>query len=107
MCTQGVISFNFAAVGSAELLCRELVILGLDLSGTELSYRLCLLFEGMGMEDWGVVKRVSYSYVSKGHLVSGQVKQKEGGKAIWDCPGRGEHPKYYGPPIHGLKWTDI
>lgn len=67
--------------------------MGLDLSGTELSYRLCLLFEGMGMEDWGVVEGVSYSYVVKGHLVSGQVKEKEGEKALWDCPGKGEDLK--------------
>ena len=92
---------------SAELPCRDLVILGLDLSGTEQSYRLCLLFEGMSMEDWGMVEGVSYPYVATGHLVSEQVREKEGGKAIWDCPGRGEDPKYYGPPIHGLEWTDI
>ena len=64
--------------------------MGLDLSGTELSYRLCLLFEGMGMKDWGVVEGVSYLCVAKGHLVSGQVKEKEGGKAVWDCLGRGK-----------------
>ena len=51
--------------------CSVFAIWGLDLSGTELSYRLCLLFEGMGMEDWGVVEGVSYPYVVKGHLVSG------------------------------------
>ena len=67
--------------------------MGLDLSGTELSYRLCLLFEGMGMKDWGVVEGVSYLCVAKGHLVSGQVKEKEGGKAVRGCPGRGEDPK--------------
>ena len=61
----------------------------------------------MGVEDWGVVEGVSYLYVVKGHLVSGQVKEKEGEKALWDCPGTGEDPEYYGPPIHGLKWTDI
>ena len=38
------------------------------------------------MEDWGEVEGVSYQYVTKGHLVSGQVKE---GKAVWDCPGRG------------------
>ena len=81
--------------------------MGLDLSGTELSYRLCLLLEGMGMEDCGVVEGVSYPYVAKGHLVSGQLKEKEGGKEIWDCPGTGEDPEYYGPPIRGLEWTDI
>ena len=43
-----------------------LAILGLDLNGTKLPYRLCLLFEGMSMEDWGVVKAVSYLYVAKG-----------------------------------------
>ena len=67
--------------------------MGLDLSGTELSYRLCLTFEEMGMEDWGVIEGVSYSYVVKGHLVSGQAKEKEGGKAVWDCPGKGEDLK--------------
>ena len=30
------------------------------------------------MEDWGVVEGVSYLYVVKGHLVSGQVKEKVG-----------------------------
>ena len=49
--------------------------------------------EGMGMDDWGVVKGVSHSYVAKGHLVSGQVKEKEGGMAVWDCPGSGRDPK--------------
>ena len=78
MYTQGVISFNFAEVGAAELLCRDLVILGLDLSGTELSYKICLLFEGMGMEDWGVVEGVSHPYVAKGHFISGQIKEKVG-----------------------------
>ena len=58
-----------------------------------MSYRLCLLFEGIGMEDWGVVERVRYLYVVKGHLVSGQVKEKEGGKAVQDCLGSGEDPK--------------
>ena len=67
--------------------------MGLDLSRTELSYRPCLLFEGMGMEDWVAVKGVSYPYVAKGHLLSGQVKEKEGGKAVWDRPGNGEDPK--------------
>ena len=43
----------------------------------------------------------------KGHLISGQVKEKEGGKAVWDCPGREKTQRYYGPPIHDLKWTDI
>ena len=62
--------------------------MGLDLSGTELSYRLYLLFEGMGMEDWDVVEGVSYPYVAKGISYLG--KGKEGGKAVWDCPGRGK-----------------
>ena len=66
--------------------------MGLDLSGTELSYKICLLFEGMGMEDWGVVEGVGHPYVAKGHLVSGQVKEKEGGMAVWNRPGRGERP---------------
>ena len=61
--------------------------MGLDLSGAELSYRLCLLFEGMGMEDWNVVEGISHAYVAKGQLVSGQVKDKEGGVAVWDRPG--------------------
>ena len=52
--------------------------MGLDLSGTELSYNLCLLFEGMGMEDCDVVEGISHPYVAKRHLVSGQVKEKEG-----------------------------
>ena len=45
------------------------------------------------MEDWGVVEGVGHPYVAKGHLVSGQVKEKEGGKAVWDRPGNGEDPK--------------
>ena len=45
------------------------------------------------MEDCGVVEGVSYPYVAKGHLVSGQLKEKEGGKEIWDCPGKGKDPK--------------
>ena len=67
--------------------------MGLDLSRPKLSYRLCLLFEGMGTEDWVVVEGVSYPHVAKGHLAYGQVKEKEGGKAVWDCPGRGKDPK--------------
>ena len=47
----------------------------------------------MGMEDWGVVKGVSHPYVVKGHLVPGQVKAKEGGKAAWECLGRRGGPK--------------
>ena len=61
---QGVISFTFAGVGVSSI--TELVILGLDLSGTELSYKICLLFEGMGMEGWGVVEGVSHLCVAKG-----------------------------------------
>ena len=45
------------------------------------------------MEDWGVVEGVSYPYVAKGHFVSGQLKEKEGGNAVWDCPGKGVDPK--------------
>ena len=30
-----------------------------------------------------------YLYVAKGHRVFGQVREKEGGMAVWDCPGRG------------------
>ena len=68
--------------------------MGLGLSGTELSYKLYyLLFEGMGMENWGVVEGVSHLYVAKGLLVSGQVKEREGGMAVWDHPGRGRDPK--------------
>ena len=63
--------------------------MGLDLSGTELSYNLCLLFEEMGMEDCDVVEGISHPYVAKRHLVYGQVKEKEGGMAVWDRPGRG------------------
>ena len=81
--------------------------MGLDLSGTELSYNLCLLFEEMGMEDCDVVEGISHPYVAKRHLVSGQVKEKEGGMAVWDRPGRGKTQRYYGPPIHGLEWTNI
>ena len=40
-----------------------------------------------------MVEGVSYSYVAEMHLVSGQVKEKEGGKAVWDCPGMGRDPK--------------
>ena len=70
---QGVISFTFAGVGVSSI--TELVMLGLDLSGTELSYKICLLFEGMGMEGWGVVEGVSHPHVAKGYLVSGQIKE--------------------------------
>ena len=83
--------------------------MGLGLSGTELSYKLYyLLFEGMGMENWGVVEGVSHPYVAKGHLVSGQVKEKEGGKAVWDRPGNGEDPKVlWASHTRGFGWTDI
>ena len=81
--------------------------MGLDLSGTELSYTLCLLFGRMGTGYWDVIEGVGYPYVAKGHLVSGQVKEKEGGKAVWDCPGRRKTQRYYGPPIHDLEWTGI
>ena len=47
----------------------------------------------MGTGDWDVVKGVGYPYVAKGHLVSGQVKEKEGEKAVWDRPGKGKDPK--------------
>ena len=40
------------------------------------------------MEDWNVVEGISHAYVAKGQLVSGQVKDKEGGVAVWDRPGR-------------------
>ena len=63
--------------------------MGLGLSGTALSYKLCLLFERMGMEDWGVVEGVGYPYVAKGHLISGQVREKEGGMVVWDHHGSG------------------
>ena len=45
------------------------------------------------MEDWDVAKGVSYPYVTKGHLVSGQVQEKEGGIAVWDGPGSVEDLK--------------
>ena len=45
------------------------------------------------MEDWVVAKGVSYPYVTKGHLVSGQVQEKEGGIAVWDRPGSVEDLK--------------
>ena len=49
----------------------------------------CLLFGGMGTGDRDVVEGVGFSYVAKGHLVSGQVKEKEGRMAVWGCHGRG------------------
>ena len=67
-------------------------------SGAELSYKLCLVFEGMGIEDWDMVKGVSHPYVAKGHLVSGHVKDKEGAMAVWDHPGRGEDQGIMGLP---------
>ena len=45
------------------------------------------------MKDWGVVEEVSHPYAAKWHLVSGQVKEKEGEMAVWDRPGRGGDPK--------------
>jgi len=45
------------------------------------------------MEDWDVAEGVIYPYVAKGHLISGQVKEKEGGMAVWDHPGKGEDLK--------------
>ena len=60
------------------------------------------------MENWDVVDGVSHPYVAKHpYVVSGQVKEKEGGMAVWDRPGRGKTQRYYGPPIHGLEWTNI
>ena len=56
--------------------------MGLDLSGTEQSYRLCLLFGRMGRGYWDVVEGVGYPYVAKGRLVYGQVREKEGGMAV-------------------------
>ena len=41
------------------------------------------------MDDWCVVKGVSHSCVAKGHLVSGQVREKEGGMVVWDRHGSG------------------
>ena len=49
----------------------------------------CLLLGGMGTGDRDVVEGVGFSYVAKGHLVSGQVKEKEGRMAVWGCHGRG------------------
>ena len=45
------------------------------------------------MKDWGVVEEVSHPYAAKWHLVSGQVKEKEGEMAVWDRPRRGGDPK--------------
>ena len=47
----------------------------------------------MSMKDWGVDEEVSHPYAAKGHLVSGQVKEKEGEMAVWDCPGGRGRPK--------------
>ena len=38
----------------------------------------------MGTGDRDVVVGVGYPYVFKGHLASGQVREKEGGMAVWD-----------------------
>ena len=55
-----------------------------------------------------MVEGVSHPYVAKGHLVSGQVKEKEGGKAVWDHPGRGKDPKVlWASHTRGFGWTDI
>lgn len=40
-----------------------------------------------------MVEGVGYPNVAKGHLLSGQVREKEGGMAVWDRPGRGKDPK--------------
>ena len=40
-----------------------------------------------------MVEGVGYPYVAKGHLLSGQVREKEGGMAVWDRPGRRKDPK--------------
>ena len=40
-----------------------------------------------------MVEGVGHPYVAKGHLVSGQVKEKEGGMAVWNRPGRGRDLK--------------
>ena len=45
------------------------------------------------MGDWDVVEGVGYPYVAKGHLLSGQVMEKESGMTVWDCPGRRNDPK--------------
>ena len=45
------------------------------------------------MEDWDVAEGVIYPYVAKGHLISGQVKEKEDGMAVWDRPGKWEDLK--------------
>ena len=44
------------------------------------------------MENWDVVDGVSHPYVAKHpYVVSGQVKEKEGGMAVWDRPRRGDN----------------
>ena len=60
----------------------------------------------MGTGDWDVVEGIGYPYVAKGHLLSGQVREKEGGMWFGTILGGGKTQRYYGPPIHGLKWTD-
>ena len=42
------------------------------------------------MGDWGVVEGLGYPYVAKGHLVSGQVREKAGGMAVGTIMGVGE-----------------
>ena len=43
----------------------------------------------MGTGDRDAVEGVGYPYVFKGHLASGQVREKEGGMAVWDRHGSG------------------
>ena len=43
----------------------------------------------MGTGDWDAVEGVGYPCVAKGHLVSGQVREKGGGMAVWDHHGSG------------------
>lgn len=43
----------------------------------------------MGSGDRDVVEGVGFPYVAKGHLISGQVREKEGRMAVWGCHGRG------------------
>ena len=34
-----------------------------------------------------MVDTVGFPYVAKGHLISGQAREKEGGMAVWDRDG--------------------
>ena len=43
----------------------------------------------MGSGDRDVVDAVGFPYVAKGHLISGQVREKEGGMVVWDHHGSG------------------